>query len=55
MEIAMPAIRGMVKDLVEHCWYYLSCDIIYNEDETKAWLCQPHMVKKIALESLVVL
>ena len=26
---------------------YLSCEVIFNEERTKGWLGQPHMVKKI--------
>jgi hypothetical protein len=26
---------------------YLSCEIVFNKDKSKAWLGQPHMVKKI--------
>jgi hypothetical protein len=26
---------------------YLSCQVLMNEDKTKAWVGQPHMVKKI--------
>ena len=25
---------------------YLSCEVVFNDDETKAWIGQPHMVKK---------
>jgi hypothetical protein len=27
--------------------YYLSCEIQFNNDRTKAWIRQPHMTKKI--------
>jgi hypothetical protein len=26
---------------------YLSCEVLFNEDKTKGWLGQPHMIKKI--------
>jgi len=26
---------------------YLSCEVKFNEDKTRAWLGQPHMIKKI--------
>ena len=26
---------------------YLSCEVKFNQDMTKAWLGQPHMVKKL--------
>ena len=26
---------------------YLSCEILFNKDRTKAWIGQPHMIKKI--------
>jgi hypothetical protein len=26
---------------------YLSCEIWFNEEQSKAWIGQPHMVKKI--------
>ena len=29
---------------------YLSCEIAFNKEETKAWLGQPHMVKRIEKE-----
>ena len=24
---------------------YLSCEIVFNSDKTKAWIRQPHMIK----------
>ena len=29
---------------------YLSCEVMFNDDETKAWIGQPHMVKKLKKE-----
>ena len=29
---------------------YLSCKVVFNDDETKAWIGQPHMVKKLKKE-----
>ena len=29
---------------------YLSCEVVFNDDETKAWIGQPHMVKKLKKE-----
>jgi len=26
---------------------YLSCEVKFNEDKARAWLGQPHMIKKI--------
>ena len=29
---------------------YLSYEVVFNDDETKAWIGQPHMVKKLKKE-----
>ena len=49
------AIEDMLKGLTEHgltytkesLTDYLSCEVVFNDDRTKAWLGQPHMIKKI--------
>ena len=50
------AIDAVIKD-IEECGLklkvsgklddYLSCEIMFNEDETVAWIQQPHLIKKI--------
>ena len=53
------AIDAMLEELKQHGLKttkeetmkdYLSCEIVYNDDETKAWIGQPHMVRKIEQE-----
>jgi len=52
------AIEDTLKGLNEHgltytresLTDYLSCEVIFNDDETKAWIGQPHMVKKLKKE-----
>ena len=55
----MPAIKSMLEELHTHGLKttveetmkdYLSCEIAYNKDETKAWVGQPHMIQKIEKE-----
>ena len=50
------ALRQMLKEIVLHGLNitvetkftdYLSCEIKFSDDKTKAWIGQPHMVKKI--------
>jgi len=52
------AIEDTLKGLNEHgltytresLTDYLSCEVIFNDEETKAWIGQPHMVKKLKKE-----
>ena len=50
------ALKKMLKEIVTHGLQitieeelndYLSCEILLNKDRSKAWIGQPHMVKKI--------
>ena len=50
------ALRQMLKEIVQHglnitvenkLTDYLSCEIKFSDDKTKAWIGQPHMIKKI--------
>jgi hypothetical protein len=39
--------HGLAVTVTENMDDYLSCQVIVNKDKTKAWVGQPHMVKKI--------
>ena len=51
--IIKETIQGIVKwglnvKIEDDLSDYLSCKIVFNKNTTKAWLGQPHMVRKIA-------
>jgi hypothetical protein len=39
--------HGLAVTVTENMDDYLSCQVLMNKDKTKAWVGQPHMVKKI--------
>jgi hypothetical protein len=40
-------LKGLKVKVEDDMSVFLSCEVVFNKDKTKAWLGQPHLMKRL--------